>query len=54
MNQLLVPKNQSGIHLKTFLMQWGLSASLLESPKKSTGSFCQWPRHSMGYTAFSQ
>lgn len=32
----------------------GAVGFLLESPKKSTGSFCQWPRHSMGYTAFSQ
>lgn len=34
MNQLLVPKNQSGIHLKTFLMQWGLSASYWKALKK--------------------
>lgn len=34
MNQLFVPKDQSGIHLKTFLMQWGLSASYWKALKK--------------------
>lgn len=39
MNQLLVPKNQSGIHLKTFLMQWGLSASYWKALKKARALF---------------
>lgn len=39
MNQLFVPKDQSGIHLKTFLMQWGLSSSYWKALKKARALF---------------